>query len=106
MCLSSSTALRSLFAFLVVFGMVQAGLARERGPRVEVFCPSPPIAVKLAGQKVLVYELHITNFDTAQLTLKRLEVFADGDKSKPMKAISDDALAAVMVEAGSTIGTK
>jgi murein DD-endopeptidase MepM/ murein hydrolase activator NlpD len=86
--------------------MVQAALARERGPRVEVVCPSPPIAVKLAGQKVLVYELHITNFDTTQLTLKRLEVFADGDKSQPLKVISDDALAAVMVEAGSMSGAK
>jgi hypothetical protein len=106
MWVSSSTVLRSFFTFWIVFGMVQAALARERGPRVEVVCPSPPIAVKLAGQKVLVYELHITNFDTTQLTLKRLEVFADGDKSQPLKVISDDALAAVMVEAGSMSGAK
>jgi hypothetical protein len=106
MWISSSTVLRSFFTFSVLFGMVQAALARERGPRVEVVCPSPPIAVKLAGQKVLVYELHITNFDTTQLTLKRLEVFADGDKSQPLKVLSDDALAAVMVEAGSMSGAK
>jgi hypothetical protein len=106
MWLSSSTALRSFFRFFMVFGMVQAGLARERGPRVEVVCPAPPIAVKLAEQKVFVYELHITNFDTAPLTLKRLEVFADEDKSMPLKVISDDALSSVMVEAGSMSGAK
>jgi murein DD-endopeptidase MepM/ murein hydrolase activator NlpD len=106
MWVSSSTVLRSVFTFWIVFGMVQAAVARERGPRVEVVCPSPPIAVKLAGHRVLVYELHITNFDIEPLTLKRLEVFADGDKSQPLKVLSDDALAAVMVEAGSMSGAK
>jgi len=89
----------------MVFGMLQAGTARERGPRVEVVCPSPPIPVKVAERNVLVYELHITNFDVVPLTLKRLEVFADADKSQPLKTISADALSATMLEVGSGMGS-
>lgn len=55
---------------------------------------------------VFVYELHVTNFDAVPLTLTRLEVFADADKSLPLKVISDDALSAIMNEAGSTSGAK
>jgi murein DD-endopeptidase MepM/ murein hydrolase activator NlpD len=106
MRLFSSTALISFLTSFAVFGMPQAAFARERGPRVEVVCPSPPIAVKLAEHKVLAYELHITNFDIEPLTLKRLEVFADVGGKQPLKVISDEALSAVMVEAGSMGGAK
>ena len=37
----------------------------------------PPIPVRMNTQQVLVYELHITNFDVVPLALKRVEVFAD-----------------------------
>jgi murein DD-endopeptidase MepM/ murein hydrolase activator NlpD len=90
----------------MVFGMLQAGFARERGPRVEVVCPSSPIPVKLAERNVLAYELHITNFDVVPLTLKRLEVFTGTDKSQPLKTISGDALSATMLEVGSSSGAK
>src|SRR6267154_877696 len=106
MRLFSSTALISFLIVLAVFGVPQAAFARERGPRVEVVCPSPPMSVKLGEHKVLVYELHITNFDIMPLTLKRLEVFADAGGNQPLKVISDEALAAVMVEAGSMSGAK
>jgi murein DD-endopeptidase MepM/ murein hydrolase activator NlpD len=70
-----------------------------------VVCPSSPIPVKLAERNVLAYELHITNFDIVPLTLKRLEVFADTDKSQPLKTISGDALSATMLEVGSGMGS-
>jgi murein DD-endopeptidase len=105
MRLSSAIVLRRFFAFLVGIAMLGAGLARERGPRVEVVCPSAPIPVKLAEKQVLVYELHITNFDVVPLTLKRLEVFADTDKSQPLKTISGDDLSATMLEVGSSTGS-
>jgi hypothetical protein len=63
-------------------GILPSGFARERGPRVEVICPSSPIPVKLGDHQVLVYELHITNFDVVPLTLRRLEVF-DGQVHAP-----------------------
>ena len=106
MRLSFAIKVRLFLTFALVLGMVQAGTARERGPRVEVVCPSPPIPVKVAERNVLVYELHITNFDVLPLTLKRLEVFADADKSQPLKTISGDALSATMLEVGSSSGAK
>jgi murein DD-endopeptidase len=53
-----------------------------------------------------VYELHVTNFDTVPLTLKKLEVFADADRSQPIKIIADAALSAIMTEVGTISGTK
>lgn len=104
--LSPATALRFASAFLIILGTLQPGFARQRGPRVEVVCPSQPIPVRQGEQQVLVYELHITNFDLVPLTLKRLEIFADEDNSQPLKAFSDDALSATMVQAASTGGAK
>lgn len=101
MRLSFAIAARFLFPFVVVFVLPQTGFARERGPRVEVVCPMPPTPVKLAEQQVLVYELHVTNFDAVPLTLKRVEIFAGTDKSQSLKTISGDALSATMLKAGS-----
>jgi murein DD-endopeptidase len=97
-----------LVAFLLTmfFAALPASFARERGPRIEVVCPFPPTAVKLAGQNVLAYELHITNFDMVPLTLKRLEIFAGSEPGPPLKIIAGDALPAIMVEAGSMGGAK
>jgi hypothetical protein len=64
------------------------------------------VPVRIAEKEVLVYELHVTNFDAVPLTLKRLEIFADTDKSQPLKIISDDTLSAIMLEAGSMSGAK
>jgi murein DD-endopeptidase len=90
----------------VVCMLLPTGFARERGPRVEVVCPSLPVPVRVGEKDVLVYELHVTNFDLVPLTLKRLEVLADTDQSRPLKIISDDALSAIMQEAGSMSSTK
>jgi hypothetical protein len=106
MRLSLATAARFFSVLVLTFAMLQAGLARERGPRVEVVCPASPIPVKVEDKQALVYELHVTNFDVVPLTLKRLEISADTDKSQPLKIIADDALSAIMTEAGSTSGAK
>jgi murein DD-endopeptidase len=37
--------------------------------------PWPPMPVVVDGKKLLVYELHITNFASADLALRRIEVF-------------------------------
>ena len=51
MRLSFAIKVRLFFTLAMVFGMLQAGTARERGPRVEVVCPSPPIPVKVAERQ-------------------------------------------------------
>jgi hypothetical protein len=59
---------RTGFVLSIAFVLLSACFARERGPRVEVVCPSPPIPVTIGKNKVLVYELHLTNFDVVPLT--------------------------------------
>jgi len=74
--------------------------ARERGPRVEVVCPTPPIPVRMHTQQVLVYELHITNFDTVPLTLKQVDVLGDATTGSPLLSIADQKLTSAMIRVG------
>jgi len=90
-----------LLTLAVVFGVLQAGYARERGPRVEVVCPWLPIPVEIASHQALFYELHVTNFDKVPLTLSKLETLADSEKSRPLASVSDDALRSMIQIVGS-----
>ena len=77
--------------------------ARERGPRVEVLCPLPPSPVTIGKDEVVVYELHVTNFDTVPVTLKRVEIFANQKGSEPLVTFEDDKLLAAMMRVGSAM---
>lgn len=66
-------------------------------------CPSPPIAVAIGNNKVLVYEIHVTNFDTVPLTLKRIEIFATQVSSEPLTTLVDDKLSAAMTRVGAAM---
>jgi len=100
MRLSFGITIRISFLLLIVLALLTAGFARERGPRVEVVCPSPPIPVRIGEQQVLVYELHVTNFDEVPLTLKRLEVFASEDSRGPLSTLENENLSAAMTRIG------
>ncbi len=50
-----SIGLWSSCLLVALFGMLQAGIARERGPRVEVVCPSVPVPVRVVDKQVLAY---------------------------------------------------
>lgn len=100
-----ASAVRSTCALLVTFCVLNAALARERGPRVEVVCPSQPVPVRIDTHEVLVYELHVTNFDTAPLTLKRLEIFANEESVRPLNVLTDDSLSAAMIRVGEAMVT-
>ena len=91
---------RKRLAFFLAFAFATMTYARERGPRVEVVCAVPPIPVKLNTQQVLVYELHVTNFDVVPLTLKRVEVFANDESSAPLITLADDKLSATIMHIG------
>jgi Peptidase family M23 len=82
------------------FLLVSPGFARERGPRVEVVCPSPPIPVTIGKNKALVYELHLTNFDVVPLTLKRISIFAARGNSDPLTTLEGEKLSAAMIRVG------
>jgi hypothetical protein len=105
MSFSFSTAVRAGVTSMIAFGMLNAAFARERGPRVEVVCPSPPVPVRIDKQQVLVYELHVTNFDVVPLTLKRLDVFGNDENSRPLITLADDRLAAAMIQVGAPMAS-
>jgi hypothetical protein len=86
----------------LAFGTLQAAFPKERGPRIEVVCPFPPIPVRIGEHPVLVYELHVTNFDKVPLRLSELTVFDDTDATQPLESVSGNALAQVMVDVGSS----
>ena len=90
----------SRFTLLLAFAFTIGSFARERGPRVEVVCSTPPIPVRMNMQQVLVYELHVTNFDTVPLTLKRLDVFGEDTTSSPLLSFADDKLSRAMIRVG------
>jgi len=49
-------------------------------------------------RRILVYELHVTNFDVVPLTLKQLDVSGDG--KAPLLSLADSKLTAAMVRVG------
>jgi len=93
-------------ALIMVVGLLQGVAARERGPRVEVVCPSAPIPVRVADKQVLVYELRLTNFDVVPLILKRLEVFPGALSNPPLKVFAEDALTPILHQVGAQMGSK
>jgi len=94
---------RITFVLQLVSVLLSPCFARERGPRVEVVCPSPPIAAPIDKNKVLVYELHVTNFDTVPLTLKHVEVFANQESREPLVNLGDEKLSAAMIRVGAAM---
>jgi hypothetical protein len=96
---------RAVFVLSIVFGLLCASFARERGPRVEVVCSAPPIPVTIGKNKVLVYELHVTNFDVVPLTLKRISIFTSQHNSEPLTTLEDDKLSAAMTRIGASMTT-
>lgn len=91
---------RTTVVLPIVFLLLTPSWPRERGPRVEVVCPSAPIPVVIGKNGVLVYELHVTNFDTVPLTLKRVEIFA-AQRNETLAALEGEKLAAAMSRIGS-----
>lgn len=91
---------QTAFVLSIVLVFLSACFARERGPRVEVVCPSPPIPVTIGKNKILVYELHLTNFDVVPLTLKRISIFAAGENPDPLTALEGEKLSAAMIRIG------
>lgn len=89
-----------LAILVLTAGSAISGYARERGPRVEVSCPSPPIPVRMNDKQVLVYELHITNFDTVPLTLERVEVFRNQESSGAISTLAEQHLSTAMIRVG------
>jgi hypothetical protein len=61
---------------------------------------SPLIPVPIDKNEVLVYELHVTNFDTVPMTLKRVEIFANEASKESFTTLEEDRLSVAMVRVG------
>ena len=103
MQLSSGFLAGTLVCLLITFAFLPSAFARERGPRVEVTSPAPPIPVRMGQGRILVYELHVTNFDVVPLTLKHVEVFANEESANPIAFLADDELSAAMIRVGAAM---
>jgi murein DD-endopeptidase len=104
--MTSRTRTVSFFLILtVVLGTLRGAFPRERGPRVEVVCPWPPILVSIGEHPVLVYELHITSFEKVPLTLSQMEIFGDTDEAQVLESVSRGALAPMMINVGANTST-
>lgn len=68
-------------------------------PQLEFRIPKPPTVLSAGGGRVLVYELHLTNFGASPVTVRRLEVMADGE-THPLVALQDSALARTLARPG------
>lgn len=89
--------------FFLSLLMISPSWARERGPQVDVVCPAAPIPVALGQGNVLVYELHVTNFDTVPITLQRLELYAEPEASTALITLEGNQLAAAMTRVGAAM---
>jgi len=79
---------------------------RPRGPRVDVICPIQPVPVPINTKKVLVYELHITNFDTKPLSLQQVAVLGDDASKPPLAIYSGTVLKTMLSQVGAAMGAK
>ncbi len=75
-----------------------------RQARVEVVVPKAPIPVAVDTQRVLVYELHITNFAPGPLRLRELDIMDVASPETLLAAYRDTALRAMVAPAGSMTG--
>lgn len=71
---------------------------------VEVSTPIPPTPVVIDGIRVLVYELHVTNFGTRPLALKSVDVFPATRGAAALETLRDSALRTAVAPAGDMMG--
>ena len=84
-----------LFVIFLFVASVAPAFAQSsaRPSPVEVVTPKPPAPVIIEGKRVLVYELHITNFGPSSLTLTGIQVSVSDGESSPGERTGGDKLA-------------
>jgi hypothetical protein len=81
-----------LFALMLLDLGVQARAAQQpRQAPIEFRVPKPPTPVITGGKRVLVYEIHITNFGSRRLLLRQVDV-SDAKTSTPLLSLKDSVL--------------
>jgi murein DD-endopeptidase len=78
----------------VVFTSILFILLVQRAPivsSIDVQILAPPAVVAIAGQRHLVYELHLTNFRSSAVTLTSIDVI-DADRNARLATLRDETL--------------
>lgn len=89
-----------LFLSLPLFAETTPPLRQSFDLRVA----SAPVAVMVDGQRLLAYELHLTNFAPSELELTRLDVLDADAPATPLASWQDDGLAGRIALAGAGKG--
>lgn len=74
------------------------GQAAPNAP-AEIRIPILPTPVKANGRLLLVYEIHITNFQASEIALNRVEVYGDATNDT-IASLKDDSLLATIFRPG------
>ena len=69
-------------------------------PFVEIRVTKPPTVASGNGASFLVYELHVTNFQPAPLTLSRVEVLSGDGDGRVLLTLEDSTLARALARPG------
>jgi murein DD-endopeptidase len=62
-------------------------------PQLSMRVPVPPAIVPMAGQRWLIYELHLENLGSAAATLTSLEIAGNANLNRPLTGFAREALA-------------
>ena len=92
----------SAVASAVCLSRAEAQIA-PRQARVEITSPEPPIPVTIAGQRVLAYELHVTNFGSGALGLREIDVRST-NAALPFVSYRDSSLRELLAAPGGMSG--
>ncbi|HEX6050551.1 MAG TPA: M23 family metallopeptidase [Gemmatimonadaceae bacterium] len=98
----------ALIALPPTTGVAQVRLALRppqggMGPRLTVRPVAHPVPVRADGRLHLVYELLLASFDSRELRIEKLDVFADR-RERPLASYDSTGLARVFFRPGDTLG--
>jgi murein DD-endopeptidase len=91
---------RCLVLLSLVSAIPASGQISRRPARVEVVVPKPPVPVLADGKRVLVYELHVTNFGRGALGFREINVL--NGVGTPIVSYRDSALTELLAPVGAT----
>ena len=93
-----------LFVFMLLPARATAQLS-SRPPRVEIVTPKSPAPVLADGKRVLVYEVHVTNFGRGALGFRQIDVLNAATGGPPLASYHDSTLNDVLEPVGTAQGT-
>jgi murein DD-endopeptidase len=88
--------------FILVIALKAQSTIAQAPPNapVEIRNPVAPVAAKVGGRTVLAYELHITNFQSRDVTLNRVQVFGSDAALRPVAVLEGDDLIKAITRPG------